>query len=107
VPLVTQFARSELEQRALELILAPQSAGRPYLAPPGVPEDRLTALRAGFDAAARDPALLAAARRLKLEVTPMAGTDIAALLARLYASPGDAVQAARQVLKAGAEKPAD
>jgi tripartite-type tricarboxylate transporter receptor subunit TctC len=104
VPLVASFARSEHDRQALALILAPQSAGRPYLAPPGLPEERLTALRQAFDATARDPALLTMAQRLKLDISPMGGTAIAALLERLYATSGDAVQAARDTLKASPEK---
>jgi tripartite-type tricarboxylate transporter receptor subunit TctC len=104
VPLVGSFARSDRDRQALALILAPQSAGRPYLAPPGLPEERLAALRQAFDAAARDPALLAMAQRLKIDISPMGGAAIAALLERLYASPADAVAAARATLKADPEK---
>ena len=101
VPLVGSFARTERDRQALALILAPQSAGRPYLAPPGLPPDRLAALRQAFDETARDPALLAMAGRLKIDVSPMGGAAIAALLDRLYASPAEAVAAARETLKPG------
>jgi tripartite-type tricarboxylate transporter receptor subunit TctC len=71
------------------------------LAPPGLPPDRLAALRQAFDETARDPALLAMAGRLKIDVSPMGGAAIAALLDRLYASPAEAVAAARETLKPG------
>ena len=104
VPLVGSFAASERERQALRLILAPQSAGRPYLAPPGLPPERLAALRQAFDATARDPALLAMAERLKLEISPMGGAELAGLLGTLYASPAESVRAARETLKPGPEK---
>ena len=105
VPLVGAFADGERERAALRLVLAPQSAGRPYLAPPDIPAERLAALRQAFAETARDPALLAMAARLKIEISPMGGVEIAELLQALYASPADAVRTARQTLKPAPEKP--
>src|SRR5947209_9856862 len=48
VPLVTDLAKTDEQRQILKLIFARQVMGRPFLAPPGVPEDRLAALRKAF-----------------------------------------------------------
>jgi tripartite-type tricarboxylate transporter receptor subunit TctC len=50
VPIVTEFATTERQRQILQLILSRQVMGRPFAAPPGVPDDRKQALRAAFDA---------------------------------------------------------
>jgi tripartite-type tricarboxylate transporter receptor subunit TctC len=60
---------------------------RPYVMPPGVPAERLAALRAAFNATMKDPAFLADAKRQDLEVHPVSGAEADALLAEAYATP--------------------
>jgi len=89
VPLITEFADSEDELMAMELIFSRQVMGRPYLAPPGIPEERREALRGALAAVARDPEFLRDAEQLQLQVKPVSGADVDALLTRIYgASPG-------------------
>ena len=99
VPLVTEFADSEDELVALELIFARQVMGRPYLAPPGIPADRHAALRRAFDAAARDPEFVAEAQRLQLELNPVSGEEIDALITRTYNASENAVRLATDALR--------
>ncbi|MDB5594976.1 MAG: efflux transporter protein [Hyphomicrobiales bacterium] len=71
-----------------ELIVSQQVFGRPFLAPPGTAAEPLRILRAAFMAAMKDPALLEEAKRLKLDVNPKSGEEIAALVKEMYsASP--------------------
>ena len=88
------LARNEDERMAMELIFARQVMGRPYLAPPGTPPERLEALRRAFDATTTDPEFLADAARIDLELNPVSGREIEALLARIYAASDTAVQLA-------------
>jgi len=99
VPLVTEFADSEDELMALELIFARQVMGRPYLAPPGIPIDRHEALRRAFDNAARDPEFLAEAERLQLELNPVSGEAIDTLIMRTYGASENAVRLATDALR--------
>jgi tripartite-type tricarboxylate transporter receptor subunit TctC len=92
VPLVTEFAHSESEREMLDLVFAQQSMAWPILAPPGVPADRVAALRAAFAATMRDPDFLASAQQQKLEIHPVSGSEIDALLARVYATPPEIVK---------------
>jgi tripartite-type tricarboxylate transporter receptor subunit TctC len=97
VPFVGYFAKSE-HAPALQLLLEPQEMARPFAAPPGIPPERLAALRAAFDATMKDSDFLSEANKLRLEVNPMKGEDIAKLVAGLYALPKDAGDKARRAM---------
>jgi tripartite-type tricarboxylate transporter receptor subunit TctC len=90
------------ERAALKLIVARQSIARPFALPPGVPAARLAALRAAFDATMNDPEFLAEARSVNLDIRPVTGATVEALIKELYASPPEAVRLATQAMK---EKP--
>jgi tripartite-type tricarboxylate transporter receptor subunit TctC len=98
VPQLTELARTSEERQIVRLVVASQDMARPFLAPPGIPEARAAALRAAFDATMRDPAFLAEAQRTNLEVNPVSGDAIAALLADLYATPKDVVAKAAKAI---------
>jgi tripartite-type tricarboxylate transporter receptor subunit TctC len=68
-------------------------------APPEVPKDRIEAMRAALLKAMVDPELLADARKARLEIIPMAGQEVQALVAELYATPSAVVQTAAEMLK--------
>jgi len=74
-------------EQIFKLIFARQVMGRPYLAPPGVPKDRADALRAGFMATMKDPDFLAEVQRAELEITPVPGEEVEALVKELYQTP--------------------
>src|ERR1700754_1789153 len=59
VPTLPQLARTEEEKEILAVIFLPQQMGRPIFAPPGIPADRLAALRDAFDAFVKDAAVQA------------------------------------------------
>ncbi|MDF2117275.1 tripartite tricarboxylate transporter substrate-binding protein [Roseiarcaceae bacterium H3SJ34-1] len=100
VPLVTDFIDSPDKRAKLEFSLAWLPMGRPYVAPPGVPADRVKLLRDSFMQAAKDPELLAEARKMKLEISPLSGEEIQALMTRLYATPKDVVDSVRSIMVA-------
>ncbi|MEE8559803.1 MAG: tripartite tricarboxylate transporter substrate-binding protein [Alphaproteobacteria bacterium] len=87
VPLVMDFAKSDADKEVLKLVFARQVMGRPYLAPPGIPPERVAALRAAFDATMKDPKFIADIKKQKLELAPVSGTEIQKLVARIYATP--------------------
>ncbi len=98
IPLVTDLAQGEEQQQIFKLIFARQVMGRPYLAPPGLPQDRVEALRHAFMATMRDRDFLAEAERAKFEITPVAGDAVARLVADIYqTSPAVAAKAAALV----------
>jgi tripartite-type tricarboxylate transporter receptor subunit TctC len=97
------MAKTPQDKAALKLIISRQSIARPFAAPPGLPAERVQALRAAFDATMKDPEFLAEAKRLDLEVRPVGGADVEKLIKEIYASPPDVVKLAQQAEKARAD----
>jgi hypothetical protein len=98
VPLATELARNDRERQALDLILTQQVMGRPFAAPPKVPAERVTALRRAFDATMKDPEFLAEADKLQLEIAPVYGESLQAMVERMFKAPPDVIEAARQAI---------
>ena len=98
VPLTTSFAKSAEDRQVMEMIYSQNVLGRPYFAPPGVPPDRVAALRRALAAALADKALLADAEKSGLEIGPTDGAEMQALVSRLYASPPRIIERAKQAL---------
>jgi tripartite-type tricarboxylate transporter receptor subunit TctC len=76
VPSALDFVKNDADRKVMELYLTQKAVARPLIAPPGVPPDRLAALRAGFIALAQDSEFLADARKAKLEVAPVPGEAV-------------------------------
>jgi tripartite-type tricarboxylate transporter receptor subunit TctC len=75
VPLLLELASNDLDRQVLGFISAETAIARAIVAPPDVPADRVEALRRAFDAAMKDPELLADAAKSKIDVEPMRGED--------------------------------
>jgi tripartite-type tricarboxylate transporter receptor subunit TctC len=97
VPLISEFA-NERQKQILKLVLSRQIVGRPFAAPPGVPEDRKLALRKAFDDTLKDAAFLEEAGKLKLEVNPVSGVEVEKLMRELFATPKDIVAETRTAI---------
>ena len=91
-PLIMDLAKTEAQKQMLRLVLAPQKMGRPFMAPPGIPADRLKALRDAFAATMTDPAFLEEASRMQLEISPITGREMEAIVEDAYKVPGDLVR---------------
>jgi tripartite-type tricarboxylate transporter receptor subunit TctC len=81
------FAKTPEQQQILKLIFARQVMGRPYLAPPGMPQERVKALQQAFMDTMKDPAFLAEAKAQKLEINAVSGPEIEQLLKETYQTP--------------------
>jgi tripartite-type tricarboxylate transporter receptor subunit TctC len=99
VPLVTDLAQTEDQRKLLRFVFARQVMGRPYLAPPGVPPATVAALRRAFMATMADKDFLADAGRSKLEITPVSGERIQALVTDLYRTPPELTKRLAEMLK--------
>jgi tripartite-type tricarboxylate transporter receptor subunit TctC len=91
VPLLTDLTQDPEKRRILKFIVAPQGMARPFVAPPGVPAARKAALRAAFDATMKDQDFLAQAAKSDIEINPVSGAELDAMLAELYATPKDVI----------------
>src|SRR5436190_1602673 len=103
VPSMLEQARSEPDRQALAMLFARTEYGRPYFLPPDVPADRVTALRRAFDATMRAPAFLAEAAKLQLDVSPMTGEEVQALVAELAKTPPEIAGRVKAALDAPAK----
>src|SRR4051812_41502503 len=98
VPFALDLAKSEDDKRVLRLVVGWTIMGRPFLAPPGIPEDRKAALRRAFDETMRDPAFLEDAAKQRLDVAAIGGAEIEAFLKDAYATPKPLVERAAKIL---------
>jgi tripartite-type tricarboxylate transporter receptor subunit TctC len=99
VPAAGEFAKDERTRRILELLTAPQTMDRPLLTPPGVPAERVAALRTAFHAAMNDPGFIEEARKLHLEIKELDGEKVATIIHDAYALPPDIIRAAGEAVK--------
>lgn len=98
VPLLKDLAMDEEHRKALELVAAPTAVGRSFLTPPGVPADRVAALRVAFGAAVASSALLDEAKRHNMEIDPMSGAGVQAIVERTVATPPTLIKKVREIL---------
>ena len=98
VPRTLDFANTAEQRQILELVYSQLSFGRPYVVAPEVPPERVAALRQAFMRTMQDPELLAEADRIRLDVSPVSGEALQALIAKLYATPTDIVDKVRRAL---------
>jgi tripartite-type tricarboxylate transporter receptor subunit TctC len=99
VPSIYEFTSDEDERRLLTLFSAGVTFGRPIVAPPGVPAERVAVLRAAFGKAMVDPELLAHVKKLGLEPGVMTGEQLARLNAEVMATPRAFVERMKGYLK--------
>jgi len=98
-PFILDFAKTDQDRAALELIFAPQTFAWPFIAPPDVPAQRLQALRDAFDATMKDPAFLADAAKLNVEIEPVSGKEMEALIKRILSFDATVVARADALTK--------
>jgi tripartite-type tricarboxylate transporter receptor subunit TctC len=99
VPMFLDVATTDAERAALKLMLARLEYGRPFFLPPNVPAARVAALRRAFDATMKDAAYVAEADKLKIEVDPLSGEAVAALVEQVFRTPADTVARVRAALE--------
>ena len=66
---------------------APLYMALPFLAPAGIPAERAAALRSAFMAMVKDREFLADAERVKLDITPIDGDAVRAIIVKMAATP--------------------
>ena len=98
VPTAVELAPAEEDRALLRFYAVKFSMARPIFAPPEVPAERLAALRDAFDATMKDPQFLDEARRIGLDVSPLGGAGIAALIRDVQATPQPVVDRLRELL---------
>jgi len=98
IPHVYDYSRTAEDRRVFDLIFGLQAMGRPFAAPPGVPNDRIAALRTAFMAMANDPAFRAEAAKLQIDVSPTPGEAVQEFVTRMYGSPKAVIERAKEAI---------
>ena len=96
--LMDKYKTPDNVRRLAKVVLASGDFGRPIVAPPGVPADRVKMLREAFNKSVNDPALLAEAEKRQLEMDPGTGEELESLAKDVMSAPPDAVERMKKLL---------
>jgi tripartite-type tricarboxylate transporter receptor subunit TctC len=98
VPRAVDFARSAEDRQVMALIYSQQTFGRPFVVAPDVPPARVAILRRALQETLLDPEVAAEAARMRLEINPVSGEELQALVEKLYAAPAHIIARAAEAL---------
>jgi tripartite-type tricarboxylate transporter receptor subunit TctC len=98
-PTILDLVSVPQDRQIVALVLDRMALGRPIVAPPDIPADRVRLLRAAFRQAIEDPELRADAQTLRLAIDPIFGDEAQVIIARLYGSPPDVVERTRKIVQ--------
>lgn len=99
VPFALDFARTPEDRQAIEFLYAGQGIGRPFIAPPAMPADRVKMVRDAFSATMTDPEFVEDATKNKLELHPQTGEYLATLIKNAYTTPKPIVDRIADLIK--------
>lgn len=103
VPLITDLAKTDEQRKILRLIASPIGLGRPYLAPPDTAPERVSLLRTAFAETMRDKGFLADAAKLKIDIDPVSGDEIAQIVSETIGAPPDIIAKAKAAMGEGSQ----
>jgi tripartite-type tricarboxylate transporter receptor subunit TctC len=92
------YAKTDEQRQMFELLYSQEIFGRPYMVAPDVPKERVEALRQAFMATWKDPELLAEATKMKLDVGPLSGADVQAVVTKVFSTPPSVVAKVKAAL---------
>src|SRR5262245_28116962 len=87
VRMLQDLATNPKHREIFEFLCLVPAMGRPFFLPPGVPAERVAAIRGAFAATMKDTEFLAEAKRAKLDVEPLSGDEIAQVVAKTFGAP--------------------
>ncbi len=95
---IDDYAKTDEMKQVVDLIFGQLALGRIYAAPPGVPPERIAALRTAFMATLADKEFLADAQKTRIDILPTTGAQVEALIKRFYAVPPAVVERAKKIV---------
>jgi len=98
VPLLTELAKTDEERQIAAVVTLPTAIGYNHWVAPEVPADRVEILRTAYAKALADPELLADAKKLKLEIRPRTGAEIAAMVEQAAQTPKATLEKTAKIL---------
>jgi tripartite-type tricarboxylate transporter receptor subunit TctC len=100
LPRMVDLAKNEDNRKVLEIFATSSVVGRSFVAPPGVPNERVDELRKAFMAMVQDPQFLADIAKLNFDLEPMSGADLQAFIGKDY--PPALIERAKEIARKNA-----
>ena len=97
VPLVLDYAKTKDDRSLFEFLFAPQKMGRPFFAPPDVPQERVEALRRAFSQTLKDTAFLLEAEKSGLEIQLVEGEEVQKIVGHMYDTPAVVLERVKRI----------
>lgn len=98
VPLIMDLAKDADQRKLFETMMEMKELGRPYFVAPGVPAERIAALRAAFTATMADPEFVNEMTKAGISIDPVSGQEMQKMLSETYALPPALIQRTRAAL---------
>jgi tripartite-type tricarboxylate transporter receptor subunit TctC len=98
-PTYIELAKTDEGRKIFEFLALQNATGRTLIAPPGVPKDRVAALRRAFDAVVKDSVMLSELTRAGMEIEPNTGEEVQAVVERMIGTPPEIVAKMRKLLE--------
>jgi tripartite-type tricarboxylate transporter receptor subunit TctC len=98
IPSVQELARNDEDRQVIQLIVSGESLGKPMASAPGVPADRVQALRTAFNQTVKDPAFLDAAAQANIDVAPVYGDQLQDTVRKVLATPKNLADRAKAII---------
>ncbi len=98
VPSIMEIAQTDEQKNILKVAILSADLGRPFMAPPGVPADRVAALRDAFVKTIQDPDYIAEVTARKETPTLVDGKRAEAIIKELFATPPELLKQAKAIV---------
>jgi len=99
VPLLSNLVKDANDRQALTVLAFPEETGRPFFMPPGTPKPLVQVMRRAFDATLKDAAFLVDAEKARLELDPVPGAQVEAMIRQVYAMSEPLIRRAQDLSK--------
>jgi tripartite-type tricarboxylate transporter receptor subunit TctC len=100
VPLALDYAKTQEDRQVMQLIFSPSEAGYPSFMGPGVPPERIAAIRKAFNQAVADPRFVELCQQQKLPLDPLTGEEVQKIVTGIYAMPETVIRRTRELMPA-------
>jgi tripartite-type tricarboxylate transporter receptor subunit TctC len=97
---IYDYARNDDDRAAMDLAFGNSEFGRPFMAPPGVPDAVVATLRAAFEETMQDPEFRADAEKRQLDLEFTSGAEIQSIIEKIYKTPPTVVERVRKIVQA-------
>ena len=98
VPLMHELAKNDEDREVLKFISSDMGISRAVVTTPGVPADRLAALRAAFDAMMKDKDFLDEAEKQKMDISPSSGAQAQTVAESMLKASPRVIERARALI---------